>query len=183
MPAKKRQAKKTISTLAREAGLSHGHLDRAYKAGIDVTDPDALKRYRAGIHPRVNGTKRPAAPTPAADAGQMTIEEIEAALRSKGIDITSAKILKTQLDGLKAAMGYRRETSDLIPREDVKAAFVRIASALSAALRVAEAEIPQRCLGLPLAESRPIAKEILRGIQSKLADGESEFWQEHPNMV
>jgi hypothetical protein len=71
----------------------------------------------------------------------------------------------------------------LIPREDVKASFVRIASALSAALRVAEAEIPQRCLGLPLAESRPIAKEILRGIQSKLADGESEFWQEHPNMT
>jgi hypothetical protein len=180
MPPKKNSVRK----LAIEAGLSLGHINAARKAGVDTSDLEALKAYRKVTPPRVDGRlDRKRTPTPPADAGQMTIEEIEAALRSKGIDITSAKILKTQLDGLKAAMGYRRETSDLIPREDVKAAFVRIASALSAALRVAEAEIPQRCLGLPLAESRPIAKEILRGIQAKLADGESEFWQEHPNLV
>jgi hypothetical protein len=112
----------------------------------------------------------------------MTIEQIESALRTKGIDITSAKILKTQLDGLKAAMAYRKETNDLLTRDEVKAAFVRIGASMNAALRVAEAEIPQRCLGLPLAESRPIAKEILRGIQAKLADHESEFWTDYPEM-
>ncbi len=182
MPAKKQPAKKSVRTMAKELGMSHGHLDRAYKAGVDVSDPEALAHYRKGIPPRVNGGAAAKPPTtpPTTPGSLMTIEEIEDALRSKAIDITSAKILKTQLDGLKAAMAYRKETNELISREDVKSAFVRIASALNAALRVAEAEIPQRCLGLPISESRPIAKEILRGIQGKLADHESEFWTEYP---
>ena len=183
MPPQKKQAKKSIRTMAKELGMSHGHLDRAYKAGVDVSDPEALAHYRKGIHPRVNGATagKPIELPP--DAPTMTIEEIETALRTKGIDITSAKILKTQLDGLKAAMAYRKETNDLLSREEVAAAFVKIAASLNAALRVAESEIPQRCLGLPLAESRPITKEILRGLQAKLADAESEFWNEYPEMT
>lgn len=181
MPAKKQ---KTVRIIAAELGMSLGQINEAKKAGIDAHDIKGLRKFKAGIPPRVDARSEYSQPSKQPDemAGEMTIEEIESALRSKAIDITTAKRLKTQLDGLKAAMAYRKETNELISRDEVRASFAKIAISMNAALRVAEAEIPQKCNGLPLAESRPITKEIMRGLQTKLADAESEFWTEYPEL-
>jgi hypothetical protein len=176
--------KKTVRVLAAEAGLSLGHITAAMKAGVDVHDPKALKKYRDSIPARVDSRSEMTTPSPnqsdLEDAGEMTIEDIERALKSKAIDITSAKRLKTQLDGLKAASAVRKEMNQLISREELAQRDIRLGAAVSAALRVMETELPQLCLGLPLERSRPIVKDAIRKIQGQLADGLSQFWKDHP---
>jgi hypothetical protein len=67
-----------------------------------------------------------------------------------------------------------------ISREELAYHFQRTAAAVSAALRVLEAELPSLALGLPLEKSKPILKAKIREVQGKLADAQSEFWAEHP---
>jgi hypothetical protein len=68
----------------------------------------------------------------------------------------------------------------VIPRADLQDSDLRLGSAVAAALRVMESEIPQLCLGLPLERSKPIVKNYIRKIQRDLSDGLSQFWKDHP---
>jgi hypothetical protein len=68
----------------------------------------------------------------------------------------------------------------VISRADVHMRDTRIGSAVAAAMRALETELPQLLLGLPLERGRPITKEKTRAIQAMLADELSEFWKEHP---
>ena len=188
MPAKKDPQKDSIRVLAAKAGLSLGQINRAMKQGIDPTDLAALKKYRDATPPRIDSRSELSRdPSPKTNSGnpeslEMSIDEIQRALRAKGISATDATILKKQLEGLKIALAVQKEQNKLIQRVEVEAAFTKIGAALNAAFRVAESEIPQRCNGLPLSESRPITKEIMREIQAKLADSESEFWKDYPEI-
>jgi len=70
--------------------------------------------------------------------------------------------------------------SRVISRSEVDQRDIKIGSAVAAAMRALETELPQLCLGLPLDRSRPVVKEKVRAIQTILADGLSEFWKDHP---
>lgn len=171
---------KTVRVIAAELGMSLGQINEAKKAGIDAHDIKALKKFKAGIRPRVDSRSEYSAPSQKTGGEYMTIDEIESALKVKGISVSEATTLKRQLEGLKLAANVRKEMNQLLSRDEVGRRDTRIGAALSAALRVMETEIPQLCLGLPLERSRPIVKERMRHIQGMLADGLSEFWQEHP---
>jgi hypothetical protein len=177
MPASKQ---KTVRVIAAELGMSLGQINEAKKAGIDAHDIKGLRKFKAGIPPRVDARSEYSAPSNPEQSGEMTLDEIERALKSKSIDITQAKILKTQLDGLKLAAAVRKEMNQLLSRDEVAQRDIRLGAAVSAACRVMETELPQLCLGLPLDRSRPLVKERIRSIQAQLADGLSQFWQERP---
>lgn len=170
---------KSVRVIAAELGMSLGQINEAKKAGIDAHDIKGLRKFKAGIPPRVDARSEYSLPSNSQTTEWMSLDEIEAGLKAKGISITEAKVLKTQLEGLKLAAVVRKELNQLISREDVAQRDFRIGAAVSAALRVMETELPQLCLGLPLERSRPLVKEKIRSIQSKLADGISEFWAEH----
>lgn len=95
------------------------------------------------------------------------------ALRRERIALVRSQRERTELENAKVR-------GEMIPRGDVAEMLVKIACAMNASFRVVEREIPQLCLGLPLAQSRPKTKERMREIQSMLADNESEFWKDHP---
>jgi len=177
MPAKKQ---KTVRVIAAELGMSLGQINEAKKAGIDAHDVKGLRKFKAGIRPRADERSQYSAPSSKASTGTMTLDEIEQGLKAKGITITDAKILKTQLDGLKVTAAVRKELNQLISRDEVGQRDIRIGAAVAAALRVMENEIPQLCLGLPLERSRPIVKDRIRHIQGQLSDALSQFWTEHP---
>ena len=177
MAAKKQ---KSVRVIAAELGMSLGQINEAKKAGIDAHDIKGLRKFKATIPPRVDSRSEYSRPAAPASGGEMTLDEIERALKAKGITITDAKVLKTQLDGLKQAAAVRREMNQLLSREEVANRDRKIGAAVAAALRVMELELPQICLGLPLERSRPLVKDKIRSIQAQLADGLSEFWKEHP---
>lgn len=70
----------------------------------------------------------------------------------------------------------------LVSRQECREAWTRIGCAVAAMLHAAEMEIPRVCLGLPLAQSLPKAKEKMREIQATFANAESEFWKQHPEV-
>jgi hypothetical protein len=179
MAAKKQ---KTVRVIAAELGMSLGQINEAKKAGIDAHDIAGLRKFKKGIRPRVDSrSKLSAAPAkPPEPSNQMTLDDIEKALKAKGISIEDATTLKRQLEGLKMATAVRKEMNQLLSRAEVDQRDIKIGSAVAAAMRALETEIPQLCLGLPLARSRPIVKEKVRGIQAMLSDGLSDFWKEHP---
>jgi hypothetical protein len=179
MPAKK---PKTIRVIAAELDMSLGHLRDAMKAGIDPQDRKALKKWKATIRPRVDSRSDMAEPpkSKATRTAEMTIEQIVSALKAKGITVAEATTLKRQLEGLKLAIQIDKESNRLLSRADVHMRDTRIGSAVAAAMRALETELPQLLLGLPLERGRPITKEKCRAIQAMLADELSEFWKEHP---
>jgi hypothetical protein len=177
MAAKKQ---KTVRVIAAELGMSLGQINEAKKAGIDAHDVKALRKFKAGIPPRVDSRSEYSSPSKPGPSSEMTLDEIERALMAKGISVAEATTLKRQLEGLKLAAAVRKEMNQLLSRDEVGQRDIRIGAAVSAALRVMESEIPQLCLGLPLERSRPLVKERIRAIQGQLADGLSQFWAEHP---
>lgn len=171
---------KTVRVIAAELGMSLGQINEAKKAGIDAKDIKGLKKFKAGIRPRVDSRSEYSAPSKPDLSSEMTLDEIETALKAKGISVAEATTLKRQLEGLKLASAVRKEQNRLLSRDEVAQRDLKIGAAVAAALRVMESEIPQLCLGLPLERSRPIVKERIRAIQATLADGMSEFWTQHP---
>lgn len=170
-----------------KAKISFSQYKRAKDLGFDVGSVDELIRYRESIGRRAGKTdvdelddEPGETPPPGTEALQLTIEDIETRLLSKALTYADARLYKEQLAGLKAAMAYRQQQNQLIPRAAVADSFNKIAAAVNAAMRVAETEIPQVCAGLDLSQSKPKAKECLRKIQATLANGESEFWKEFP---
>ena len=171
---------KTVRVIAAELGMSLGQINEAKKAGIDAHDVKGLRKFKAGIPPRVDSRSDYSAPSKPPTSGTMTLDEIEDALKAKGISAAEATTLKRQLEGLKLTATVRKEMNQLLSRSEVDQRDIKIGSALAAAMRAIESEIPQLCLGLPLERSRPIVKEKVRAIQAMLSDGLSEFWKDHP---
>ena len=175
---------KTVRVLAAELNMSLGHINDAMKAGVDIHNQKELRKYRDQIRPCVDArsdlSNPPRQQSKPGESTEMTLDEIETALKAKGISVSEATTLKRQLEGLKLAAAVRKEMNQLLSRDEVGQRDIRIGAAVSAALRVMESELPQLCLGLPLDRSRPLVKERIRAIQAQLADGLSQFWIDHP---
>jgi phage terminase Nu1 subunit (DNA packaging protein) len=94
--------------------------------------------------------------------------------------------LRRERIGLVRAQRQAAETTnqriegELISRAEVRAQYIKLGSALQLFCRRLESELPQILHGLPLAKSLPLAKEIVRKMQSKLADEDDELWKDHP---
>lgn len=158
-------------------GLSKSQIHKALKEeGIGPKDIPALKKYRGTLNTRSDDRPRATTPESGVVSGEMTLEQIETALKAKGISTNDARTLKIQLEGLKAATALRKEMNQLVSRDECREAWTKLGAAIGAALKTAESEIPRVCQGLTLAQSLPLAKAKMREIQEKLYDAESEFW-------
>ena len=128
MPAKKQ---KTVRVIAAELGMSLGQINEAKKAGIDAHDIKGLRKFKAGIPPRVDSRSEYSAPSRPLDAGTMTLDEIENALKAKGITASEATTLKRQVEGLKLTAAVRKEMNQLMSRGEVDQRDIRIGSAVA----------------------------------------------------
>ncbi len=96
-------------------------------------------------------------------------DDTAAALRKERIGLVRAQRLAAELANQRAAC-------ELVPRSEVLADSVRIASAMQAFLRKIEKDLPQLCLGLTLSQSAPLVKARIREIQQAFSDMSEEFW-------
>lgn len=95
------------------------------------------------------------------------------ALRRERIGLVRAQRLAAELANQKAK-------GELVPRSEVEADTVRIASAIKAMLRAFEVQLPQLCLGLSLSQSAPLVRQRLREIQQAFSDMSAEYWKDKP---
>ena len=141
----------TIAEIAQALGVSPRRIHQLKTQGLDVSSIESALNWRDD-HDQGDS------------AEQLRIERIQ--------------LVREQARNQRAAADERE--GRLVPRAEVKAHFIRTASALGAFVKALEMEIPSICLGLPLERSRPAAKARIRQLQALLADGESEFWSSHP---
>lgn len=174
--------KQTARDICKAAGLSLSQRQAAKNAGIDVDNLEAMKAYRKtlNVYPKRTKTAAAAPPETLPPGESMSMEEIEAELRRPDLDPNTARTLKLRIESLRSMAKYQAEMGLLIPREEVIAGYVKIASATQAFLRRWENEIPQLCLGLTSNQSKPLVKTRTRELQAMLSDLKSEFWNEHP---
>lgn len=176
---KRQQGEKAFAARAAAAGLSKSQLAEAKKAGVDIDDPAAVAAYRATINTRSDSRNSPPNPV-TGEAELMTVENIERALSSKGLTPNDARVLKIQLEGLRAAIALKQQRNQVISRAEIDERDAKIAHALNAMFRRLENELPPGVLGMTIAQSKPFVKDRVRELQRTLADGLSEFWQTHP---
>lgn len=181
MPARKPAKPDSIRVIAAKLNMSLGHVRDAMKDGIDPHDASAMKAWKANRRVRVDERSDLSRETPPTDSPsiEMTLDEMERAIRAKGITVAEATVLKRQIEAMKQLVWVRRESKQLLSIQEVNARDVRIGAAVSAALRALENELPALCLGLPLERSRPLVKDRTRQIQAMLADELSAFWKEN----
>jgi len=141
----------TIAEIAQALGVSSRRIHQLRKDGLPVDSVEAALNWR-NENDKGDSTER------------LRLERIQ--------------LVREQARNQRAAADEKE--GRLVPRDEVKAHFIRTASALAAFVRALEQEIPSLCLGLPLERSRPAAKARIRLLQAMLADSQSEFWTSHP---
>jgi phage terminase Nu1 subunit (DNA packaging protein) len=149
-PPSNRRESGTVTKLAKALGFTPRHTQTLLKQGMG----DTLAEARQWLSERENS-------------------DSAAALRRERIGLVRAQRLA-------AEQANQRAAGELIARADAVADHVRIGSAVACFIRALERELPQLCLGLPLAQSAPLVKKRVRLLQSQLADMQSEFWKDHP---
>jgi hypothetical protein len=142
----KRRSSGAVTKLAKALGFTSRHTGTLLKNGM----PDTLTEAHQWLSDRED-------------------TDTAAALRRERIGLVKAQRLAAELANQKAA-------GQLVPRSEVMADSVRIASAMQAFLRKLEKELPQLCLGLTLSQSMPLVRQRMREIQDNLADLTSDFW-------
>jgi len=170
---------KTELQKAKEAGLSKSQFYEAKANGVDTDDPTALKLYRANLNTRADSRNTPPS-SPSMPSVEMTIEEMELALRAKGITTNEARTLKIQIEGMKQIIQIQKERGQLISREEVEESDAKIAHAVAAMLRKLESEIPAICFGQhDMGKLKESVLGLTRPIQQAVADGQEAFWKQH----
>jgi phage terminase Nu1 subunit (DNA packaging protein) len=162
-PIKTMSRPKSSRTLAAEAvakksGLSIKYIIELHRQGMPLQPIEAALQW---IEDRPVADRQE-------DSGNST-----SALRRE-------KIRLTQLQAQRLQIEIEARRNELISRAQVVELLARIGSALNAGCRKLENEIPPKLLGLPLSQSIPKCKTLIRDMQSKLADSQSEFWKAHP---
>lgn len=180
-PGEGGRKKDSVRAMAKASGLSLSQMNLAKEAGVDTKDLDALKAFRATINTRSDSRNSPPRQPSETDGTKMSVEDIEEALSMKGLTPNDARVLKIQLDGLKAAVALKQQKNELISREEVRDSDARIAHAVAAMVRKLENEIPALCFGQhDLGKLKQTVKDFTRQIQQAVADGQEEFWKSHP---
>ena len=134
-----------------------------------------MDNWLAGRRHRIKpGTKLPA-DTPEAEAE--TIEQIELALR-KATDIDAVKILSEKLRGLQTALKIQRESRELVPVGEVRAAMTRVTSAARAEILKLAADMPPRLEGLDAAAMQKILRDAIHEILTRLSDETSKLYSD-----
>lgn len=173
--------KPTLQIVADELGVDVSQVKRASKEGINPYDRESLKRHLANGRSYTPRQKPDDQSAPADDSGvRMTIEEIEDYASRKGQTKRDVEVYKVQLEVIRVAQALKIQRNQLLSRSEVEERDTRIAAALGAMMKRYEREIPAACLGLPLSQSLPIAKDKARALQAMLSDMFSEFWRDHP---
>lgn len=99
---------------------------------------------------------------------------------------TSAAELRKERVGLVRAQRLSVEAANkkadglVVSRAECQEAWTQLATALGRAMQMAAREIPQVCLGLPIFQSLPLAREKMNKIQTMFSDAESAFWLDRP---
>ena len=169
----------SVRSLAAAAGLSLSQMAQAKKEGVDCKNPAALKAFRARTNTRCDDRNSAKTEQPELSA-EMSITEMESALRSKGITTNDARTLKIQIEGMKQVIAIRKEMAQLIPRTECEEDQAKTAHAINAMLRAMENDIPALCYGRPLNEVKEQVKIKTRELQAALSNAQSEFWDKHP---
>lgn len=168
-------------SICKATGLSLSQWQQAKEAGVDVRDIEAMRKYRQTLNRYATGKTSPADPSEPSDKQPMSMEEIEAALRRHDLDPNEARTLKLRIEALQRLAQFKQTNGELIPRAEVERQALLIGQAVQAFLRRWEREIPSLCLGLPLSQSLPLAKQRTRELQNRLAQMDGEFWTQHPS--
>ena len=156
----------TTSRLATLFGINRKTIPQWRKEGKDVPEKidgqEPLTEWREWFasHPEAGHSDG----KPRKDRETLLCEKLEIEIALKKIELDS-------------------ENGLLVSRADCRAAWTRLGAAVSKALQAASRQIPQACLGLPISQSLPIARLAMGEIQRMLSDAESEFWQDHKEVV
>ena len=169
----------SVRALAAEAGLSLSQIAKAKAEGVDCKNPAALAAYRARTNTRSDG-KAAQHPDQPEIPVEMTLEEMEAALRSKHLSTNDARTLQIQIAGLKGAIALRQQMNQLLSRAECCENQAKTAHALGGFIRALETELPSLCYGKSMGEAKALVRDKVRELQGILADCQSEFWKDHP---
>jgi len=146
LPQSKRRVAGTVAKLAKSLGYTARHTGSLLAKGM----PDTLNEARQWLSDREDN-------------------DTATALRRERIGLVKAQRLAAELSNKKTA-------GQLVPRSEVMADSIRIASAMQVFLRKLERELPQVCLGLTLNQSMPLVKNKVREIQNAFSDMSEEFF-------
>jgi phage terminase Nu1 subunit (DNA packaging protein) len=146
----KRRASGTVASLAKALGFTPRHISTLLAKGLPSTIPEA----REWLSERENS-------------------DTAAGLRRERIGLVRAQRQAAETTN-------QRIEGELISRAEVRAQYIKLGSALQSFCRRLETELPQQLHGLPLSKSLPLAKEIVRKMQARLADEDDELWADQP---
>jgi polyhydroxyalkanoate synthesis regulator phasin len=176
---KKPATKATLRQIAKELGLSLDDITRAKADGLNPYDRFALRDWKD----QRNGYAKSDVPAelPPEDAPRMTLEQIEDCASRSGNTKKEIDVYKGQLEVMKAANALRVQRNQLIARAEAEESDAKIAHAVSAMVRKFETEIPALCFGQhDMGKLKETVKALTREIQKAVADGQDEFWKQHP---
>lgn len=175
-----RQTKKSI---AEAAGVTYHALLAAESNGLNVWNPKAVKKWvetkrprAASKSPKPSGGDHQAEPE--LDLGDETpdIEALEIRLR-RAKDLTTAKVIQTQIAGLRTAQQVRADARELVPSGEVRADVTRVVSAARAELLKLSADLPPKLEGLPAGKMQRIIRDDLTEILERLSDESGKLYK------
>ena len=176
---KKPARKATLRQLAEELGLSLAQIHDAKQQGLNPYDRFAMRDFAAQINGYTKSDS-PAQPPPP-EAPRMTLEEIEDCASRAGNSKKEIDVYKGQLEVMKAADALRVQRNKLLSRAEKEESDAKIAHAVGAMVRKFETEIPAICFGQhDMGKLKESVKNLTREIQKAVADGQDEYWKNHP---
>ena len=149
----KRRPNGSIANLAASLQISTRHTSELIKKGMPL-DPVKAAAWRAE------------------QAGSQASDSAER-LRLERIQLVRAQRERQEIENA-------RVRGELIPRRDVQESDTRIGAAMKAALLAIENNWPPKLVGLSHSQMMEIIHRETRHILTQLADGQSEFWSQHP---
>lgn len=176
---KKPARKATIRQLCDELGLSPNDITQAKEEGLNPYDRFAMREWKA----QRNGYAKSDSPAelPPEEAPRMTLEEIEDCASRAGNTKKEIDVYKGQLEVMKAADALRVQRNKLLSRAEKEESDAKIAHAVAAMVRKFETEIPAICFGQhDMGKLKESVKSLTREIQKAVADGQEEYWNNHP---
>jgi len=182
MPISKKQkpsGKLTLRQLAKELGLSLNQIDQAKQEGVNPYDRVSMRAWKD----QRNGYVKSDVPAelPSEEQPRLTLEQIEDYASRAGQSKKEIDVYKGQLEVMKAADALRVQRNKLISRDEAKESDAKIAHAVSAMVRKFETEVPALCFGQhDMGKLKETVKSLTRDIQKAVADGQEEFWKNHP---
>jgi hypothetical protein len=179
-PKKKQAARKmTLRQLAEDLGMNLSDITRAKADGVNPYDRVAMRAWKD----QRNGYAKSDIPAelPPEDAQRMTLEQIEDCAARAGNTKKEIDVYKGQLEVMKAADALRVQRNRLISRDETKESDAKIAHAVSAMVKRFKKEVPVICFGQhDLGRIKETVKNFCDEIQKAVADGQDEFWTQHP---